>query len=193
MAGPGLAFIAYPRAVAMMPLPQLWAIFFFIMIIFLGLDSEVNTGSNTEDFSIFNSLYHRMDTLKLFLLMYQFVYHEALVTAISDMYPSFFQIGHRRKFLLLFISLASFLVGLLMVTEVRVTNENTKMVVWRKKTHICSNCNFCLQFFVFLFHTQGGLYVFQLFDYYACSGMTLLTFAILQSICVGWVYGKSFI
>uniref|UniRef100_A0A672P6I8 Solute carrier family 6 member 22, tandem duplicate 2 n=1 Tax=Sinocyclocheilus grahami TaxID=75366 RepID=A0A672P6I8_SINGR len=119
--GPGLAFIAYPRAVALMPLPQLWAIFFFIMIIFLGLDSE-------------------------------FVYHEALVTAISDMYPSFFQVGHRRKFLLLFISAASFLFGLLMVTE-------------------------------------GGLYVFQLFDYYACSGMTLLTFAILQAICVGWVYG----
>lgn len=119
--GPGLAFIAYPRAVALMPCPQLWAVFFFIMIIFLGLDSE-------------------------------FVYHEALVTSITDMYPSFFQTGHRRKFLLLFICSASFLVGLLMVTE-------------------------------------GGLYVFQLFDYYACSGMTLLTFAILQSICVGWVYG----
>lgn len=39
--GPGLAFIAYPRAVAMMPFPQIWAIFFFIMIILLGLDSEV--------------------------------------------------------------------------------------------------------------------------------------------------------
>uniref|UniRef100_A0A3Q4HIL4 Transporter n=2 Tax=Neolamprologus brichardi TaxID=32507 RepID=A0A3Q4HIL4_NEOBR len=119
--GPGLAFIAYPRAVALMPLPQLWAIFFFIMVIFLGLDSE-------------------------------FVYQEALVTTISDMYPSFFQNNCHRKLLLLGINVGSFLVGLLMVTE-------------------------------------GGLYIFQLFDYYACSGMTLLLFAILQSVCIGWVYG----
>uniref|UniRef100_A0A669C5R1 Transporter n=1 Tax=Oreochromis niloticus TaxID=8128 RepID=A0A669C5R1_ORENI len=119
--GPGLAFIAYPRAVALMPLPQLWAIFFFIMVIFLGLDSE-------------------------------FVYQEALVTTISDMYPSFFQNNCHRKLLLLGINVGSFLVGLVMVTE-------------------------------------GGLYIFQLFDYYACSGMTLLLFAILQSVCIGWVYG----
>ncbi|XP_041672618.1 sodium- and chloride-dependent GABA transporter 2-like [Cheilinus undulatus] len=37
--GPGLAFIAYPQAVAMMPLPQLWAACFFIMLILLGLDT----------------------------------------------------------------------------------------------------------------------------------------------------------
>uniref|UniRef100_A0A8P4KM87 Transporter n=1 Tax=Dicentrarchus labrax TaxID=13489 RepID=A0A8P4KM87_DICLA len=119
--GPGLAFIAYPRAVAMMPFPQLWAIFFFIMIILLGLDSE-------------------------------FVGLEALVTAISDLNPSFFHVGHRRKLLLLAISVVSFFIGLVMVTE-------------------------------------GGLYIFQVFDYYACSGMTLLLFATLQSLCIGWVYG----
>uniref|UniRef100_A0A8D3D741 Transporter n=1 Tax=Scophthalmus maximus TaxID=52904 RepID=A0A8D3D741_SCOMX len=121
--GPGLAFIAYPRAVAMMPLPQLWAICFFIMIILLGLDS-------------------------------QFVGLEALVTGISDMNPAFFHVGHRRKLLLLAISVVCFLIGLVMVTE-------------------------------------GGLYIFQLFDYYACSGMTLLLFAILQSVSIGWVYGEN--
>ncbi|KAI3370024.1 hypothetical protein L3Q82_024820 [Scortum barcoo] len=119
--GPGLAFIAYPRAVAMMPFPQLWAIFFFIMVILLGLDSE-------------------------------FVGLEALATAISDMNPAFFHVGHRRKLLLLAVCVVSFFIGLVMVTE-------------------------------------GGLYIFQVFDYYACSGMTLLLFASLQSLCIGWVYG----
>ncbi|XP_074506898.1 sodium- and chloride-dependent GABA transporter 2-like isoform X2 [Sebastes fasciatus] len=119
--GPGLAFIAYPRAVSMMPLPQLWAAFFFIMIIFLGLDT-------------------------------QFVCLEGLVTSISDLYPSFFFTGHRRKLLLLVICGVAFVIGLFMVTE-------------------------------------GGLYVFLLFDYYACSGIPVMVFAILESICVGWIFG----
>ncbi|XP_060775569.1 sodium- and chloride-dependent GABA transporter 2-like isoform X8 [Neoarius graeffei] len=119
--GPGLAFIAYPRAVAMMPVPQLWAICFFVMIILLGLDSE-------------------------------FVCLEALMTAAVDTYPSFFLSGHRRKFCLAILCCVCFLIGLLMTTE-------------------------------------GGLYIFQLFDYYSCSGMTILLFAILQSVCIGWVYG----
>ncbi|XP_026786519.3 sodium- and chloride-dependent GABA transporter 2-like [Pangasianodon hypophthalmus] len=121
--GPGLAFIAYPRAVAMMPVPQLWAICFFIMIVLLGLDTE-------------------------------FVGLETLMTAITDLYPSYLLRGYRRELTLLFICVGSFLIGLVMVTE-------------------------------------GGLYIFQLFDYYSCSGMTLLLFAILQSVCIGWVYGAN--
>ncbi|XP_004084260.2 sodium- and chloride-dependent GABA transporter 2 [Oryzias latipes] len=38
--GPGLAFIVFPRAVAVMPMPQVWAVCFFLMIILLGLDSQ---------------------------------------------------------------------------------------------------------------------------------------------------------
>ncbi|MGH0186135.1 UNVERIFIED_CONTAM: hypothetical protein FKN15_020347 [Acipenser sinensis] len=119
--GPGLAFIAYPRAVAMMPFPQMWACCFFLMVILLGLDS-------------------------------QFVGLESLTTAISDMRPAFFQQGSRQKLLLLFICVSCFFVGLLMVTE-------------------------------------GGLYLFQLFDYYACSGICLLFLSIVQCVSVAWVYG----
>uniref|UniRef100_A0A3B3ZWM0 Transporter n=1 Tax=Periophthalmus magnuspinnatus TaxID=409849 RepID=A0A3B3ZWM0_9GOBI len=38
--GPGLVYIVYPQAFAQMPLPQLWAVLFFFMLLCLGLDSE---------------------------------------------------------------------------------------------------------------------------------------------------------
>ncbi|CAM9972442.1 unnamed protein product [Lampetra fluviatilis] len=119
--GPGLAFIAYPRAVSMMPLAPLWASLFFLMLIFLGLDS-------------------------------QFVCVESLVTAMVDMYPKTFRFGRRRELLILCVSIISFFLGLIMLTE-------------------------------------GGMYIFQLFDYYAASGMCLLFVAVFESICIGWIYG----
>ncbi|KAI4887830.1 hypothetical protein NFI96_026526 [Prochilodus magdalenae] len=119
--GPGLAFIAYPRAVSMMPFSPLWACFFFIMLIFLGLDS-------------------------------QFVCVESLITAMVDMYPAVFRRKHRRELFLFVVSCFSFLVGLIMLME-------------------------------------GGMYVFQLFDYYAASGICLLFMAIFETVCIAWVYG----
>ncbi|XP_037537323.1 sodium- and chloride-dependent betaine transporter-like [Nematolebias whitei] len=38
--GPGLAFIAYPQATAMMPLPQFWTVSFFLMLILLAVDTN---------------------------------------------------------------------------------------------------------------------------------------------------------
>ncbi|CAI5786318.1 sodium- and chloride-dependent betaine transporter [Podarcis lilfordi] len=119
--GPGLAFIAYPKAVTMMPVSQIWACLFFLMLIFLGLDS-------------------------------QFVCVESLVTAIVDLFPDIFRKKGRREVLILGIAVICYLIGLLLVTE-------------------------------------GGMYIFQLFDYYAASGTCLLFLAIFEVVCIGWVYG----
>uniref|UniRef100_A0A8C6MZU8 Transporter n=1 Tax=Mus spicilegus TaxID=10103 RepID=A0A8C6MZU8_MUSSI len=86
--GPGLAFIAFPKAVTMMPLSQLWSCLFFIMLLFLGLDS-------------------------------QFVCMECLVTASMDMFPQQLRKSGRRELLILAISVVCYLMGLLLVTEVR--------------------------------------------------------------------------
>ncbi|XP_075871371.1 sodium- and chloride-dependent GABA transporter 2-like [Nelusetta ayraudi] len=121
--GPGLAFIAFPRAVAMMPVPQLWAVCFFVMVIMLGLDT-------------------------------QFVSLEALMTSVADLYPQQVRRGYRRELLLLAICVVCFLVGLVMVTP-------------------------------------GGLYVFQIYDHFSCSGASLLLLSIFQSVAIGWIYGTT--
>lgn len=39
--GSGLAFVVYPAALSIMPIPQLWSVLFFFMLITLGFGSQV--------------------------------------------------------------------------------------------------------------------------------------------------------
>uniref|UniRef100_A0A3Q2UMC7 Transporter n=1 Tax=Fundulus heteroclitus TaxID=8078 RepID=A0A3Q2UMC7_FUNHE len=120
--GPGLAFIAYPKAVTLMPLAPLWAALFFFMLLILGLDS-------------------------------QFVGVEGLITGIMDMLPPKSAIGSlRREVVAAICCIICFFIDLSMVTE-------------------------------------GGMYVFQLFDYYSASGITLLWQAFWECVVIAWVYG----
>ncbi|KAG8538600.1 hypothetical protein GDO81_022373 [Engystomops pustulosus] len=120
--GPGLAFIAYPKAVTLMPFAPIWAALFFFMLLVLGLDS-------------------------------QFVGVEGFITGILDLFPQPMTGFVRREVTAALCCLLCFIIDLSMVTE-------------------------------------GGMYVFQLFDYYSASGITLLWQAFWECVVIAWVYGQ---
>ncbi|XP_037093533.1 sodium- and chloride-dependent GABA transporter ine-like isoform X2 [Pollicipes pollicipes] len=121
VAGPGLVFVIYPKALANMPIPQLWGFLFFFMLLCLGLDS-------------------------------QFATLEVVITTLQDAYGKWIkEYLKRHEVLVLMICLVSCVLGL---------------------PHV----------------TQGGMYFFQLMDYYV-AGISLMFLAFFEVIAVTWIYG----
>ncbi|XP_030607471.1 sodium- and chloride-dependent GABA transporter 3-like [Archocentrus centrarchus] len=119
--GPGLAFIAYPQATAMMPLPQFWTICFFLMLILLSVDTH-------------------------------FVTVESVITSVSDLFPTLFHAPVRHEIFVLAVCSAFFLIHLTLVTE-------------------------------------GGIYIFQLIDYYGCTRACQDFMAVCECVAVAWIFG----
>ncbi|KAM9349536.1 sodium- and chloride-dependent betaine transporter-like [Symphorus nematophorus] len=119
--GPGLAFIAYPQATALMPLPQFWAVCFFLMLIFLCVDTH-------------------------------FVTVECFITSISDLFLKLFRKTGRHEIFALIVCLFFFLVHLMLVTE-------------------------------------GGIYIFQLIDYYGTTRACHYFMALSECLALAWSFG----
>uniref|UniRef100_A0A8C4FEH5 Transporter n=1 Tax=Dicentrarchus labrax TaxID=13489 RepID=A0A8C4FEH5_DICLA len=116
--GPGLAFIVYPQATAMMPLPQFWTVCFFLMLILLTVDSH-------------------------------FVIVESFITTVSDLFPKWFRAPVRHEIFVLIICVSSFLIHL----------------------------------------TLGGIYVFQLIEFYGSTRVCQNFMAVCECLAVGWIFG----
>ncbi|KAG7232959.1 hypothetical protein INR49_007914, partial [Caranx melampygus] len=119
--GPGLVFIAYPQATAMMPFPQFWSVCFFLMLFFLSVDTN-------------------------------FVIVESFITSISDLFPKLLRAAGRSEIFVLIICLLFFFIHLTLVTE-------------------------------------GGIYIFQLVDYYGCTRAVQDFVAFSECLALAWGFG----
>jgi len=73
--GPGLAFIAYPEAVARFPLAPLWSILFFVMLLTLGLGTQFTMIETvvTTLVDTFPKLRRRKPTILFCIVMFMFL------------------------------------------------------------------------------------------------------------------------
>ncbi|ESO94203.1 hypothetical protein LOTGIDRAFT_118867 [Lottia gigantea] len=116
--GPGLIFITYPEALASLPIPQLWAVLFLLMVLMVAVDS-------------------------------MFVTVEVCATTFTDMF---------------------------------------NITSWKKRS-VLTAVMCAIMFLVSLIYaTNGGIYVFQLVDWYM-SSVTMYIITVLECLVIGWIYG----
>ena len=115
LSGPGLAFIAYPAGIATMPIPTLWAVLFFMMLLTLGLDSQVRTAIFHQRFLSLSPAHH---ILCIYRASLQFAMMETVISALVDEF-AIFRTKQRRFLLTLSICVFLFLVGLPQCARVR--------------------------------------------------------------------------
>lgn len=113
-AGPGLAFIAYPKALSRLPGSNFWFVLFFLMILFLGLDTQVGPGGSAPFCPDSTARRSRC------LVSLQFVCVESLATSLSDLFPRQLRRRGGRELLVLAIAISCFLLGLPLLSEVGV-------------------------------------------------------------------------
>ncbi|XP_068197352.1 sodium- and chloride-dependent GABA transporter 3-like [Antennarius striatus] len=121
LSGPGLAFIAYPQATALMPLPQFWTVCFFLMLILLTVDTH-------------------------------FIAMESIFTTVADLFPKLFRAAVKHEVFVLISCIAIFLLHLVLVT-------------------------------------QGGIYIFQLVEFYGSTRVSQNFLAISECLTMGWIFG----
>ncbi|XP_062607423.1 sodium- and chloride-dependent glycine transporter 1-like [Saccostrea cucullata] len=116
--GPGLVFIAYPEALTKLPMPHLWGVLFFLMLITVGVDS-------------------------------QFGMFETVASGLADIFPK--QLNSRKIQTTAILCVVLFLLGI-------------------------------------PFTTNGGVFIFQLIDWYA-STFCIMFGSFLECVVIAWIYG----
>ncbi|KAG1653922.1 Sodium- and chloride-dependent GABA transporter ine [Nymphon striatum] len=104
--GPGLVLVAIPEVITQMPIPQLWAVLFFILLLLLGLDSQVSCHHCSLIFDKYSFNYSNNYSLDTFAMV------EVVVTTITDNFKKL-----RREYIVFCVCLISFLLGIPHVTQ----------------------------------------------------------------------------
>ena len=98
---------------------------------------------------------------------------ESLITGIVDNWSDKL-LPHRKKVAFV-ICVTLFILGIPMCTKVRnsIFHFHGKNII------------------TFAFNFQGGMYLFQIMDFYSASGLSLLWICFFETIAVSWFYGAS--